>query len=172
MLAVRICMGRPHFGHGMSVSVGEFGRIPFSSSGGRQLLAEVLVEVAEDLLPLLGADGDLVEGFFEPGGEPVVEQVAEVLDESLGHDLAHLLGVEAAVVEPHVAPVLYRRDDRRVGRRPADAALLELLDEARLAVARRRLGEVLLRIELLELEVVADLHVGQRPSQAFLPEVG
>ncbi len=43
---------------------------------------------------------------------------------------------------PHVAPVLDRGHDRRVGGRTADLELLEPLDERRLVVAGRRLGLV------------------------------
>src|SRR5690606_3089447 len=54
-----------------------------------------------------------------------------------------------------VLAVAQRRDDRRIGRRPADAVFLERLDERRLRVARRRLREVLLADDALEDEAVA-----------------
>ena len=65
------------------------------------------------------------------------------VDEQVRDDLADLLGVQAPLLDPDVAAVDDRRDRRRVGRRPADAVLLERLDQRRLGVPRRRLGEVL-----------------------------
>ena len=47
---------------------------------------------------------------------------------------------------------LQHRDDRRVGARPADAVLLERLDERSFVEARRRLRELLLGLDLLRLE--------------------
>ena len=61
----------------------------------------------------------------------------------------------------YVAALLDGGDDRRVGRGAADTALLQFLDQARFGVARRRLGEVLARIELDQLEVLAFLHFRQ-----------
>ncbi len=50
-------------------------------------------------------------------------------------------------------------DDRGIRARPADAVLFERLDERRLAVAWRRLRELLLRLERAQLEPIA---FGQR----------
>ena len=102
------------------------------------------VELVEHLDLAELALGDVVELLLHVAGEVDVDDVGEVLDQLVGDDVADVLGLEPAVLEPHVPAVLDRRDDRRVGRRPADALLLELLDERRLGVARRRLGEVLL----------------------------
>ena len=55
-------------------------------------------------------------------------------------------GPQAALLDRDVAAVDDRGDRRRVRGRPADAVLLERLDERRLRVARRRLGEVLGRL--------------------------
>ena len=49
------------------------------------------------------------------------------------------VGHERGALAPHVVAGLDRLDHRRVRGRAADAALLELLHEARLGVARRRL---------------------------------
>ena len=67
--------------------------------------------------------------------------------------------MELAVLLLHVFARLDGGDDRGVGGGPADAVLLELLHQARLAEARRRLREVLVGVELLELQDVA---FGQR----------
>ncbi len=47
------------------------------------------------------------------------------------------------------------RHDRRVGAGPADAVLLQRLDQRGLGVARRRLGEVLLRQQRQQVEQLA-----------------
>src|SRR3546814_3601897 len=52
---------------------------------------------------------------------------------------------EAPPIEAHVVAVLQHLQDGGVGGRPPDAELFHLLHQAGLAVARRRLGEVLLR---------------------------
>ena len=81
-------------------------------------------------------------------GEVVVDEPGEVLleqvDDREGEERRH----ERRAALEDVAAVEDRADDRRVGGRPADAALLERLDEARLGVARRRRGRVALRVEL------------------------
>ena len=70
-----------------------------------------------------------------------------------------------------VAAVEDRADDRGVGRRAADAALLERLDEARLGVARGRRGRVALRLELERLQLVARLQMRERALLLLLDVV-
>ncbi|MDT4813196.1 hypothetical protein FQZ97_461700 [compost metagenome] len=67
-----------------------------------------------------------------------------------------------------VAALLDGRDDRRIGGRTADAALLQLLDQAGFGIARRRLGEVLARVELEQLHRVALVHDRQHVVLARL----
>ena len=105
-------------------------------------------ELAQQRDPLALAAGDLVELLLHARREREVHVLAEVVDEQVGDDLADLLGVQAALLDADVAAVDDRRDRRRVGRRPADAVLLERLDQGRLGVAGRRLGEVLGRGDL------------------------
>ena len=62
-----------------------------------------------------------------------------------------------------------RLHDRRVGRRTADAALLQLLDERRLRVAGRRLREVLLGLEAVIVEVLALGERGQLVLAILVP---
>ncbi len=70
-----------------------------------------------------------------------------MLHQEVVDDEAQLGGDEAPIHLLHVAPGLDGGDDRRVGGGPADAVLLQRLDQTGLGVARRRLGEVLLRDE-------------------------
>src|SRR3954453_15183467 len=121
------------------------------------------VELVEHLnLPEL-ALGDVVELLLHEAGEVDVDDVGEVLDQLVGHDVADVLRLEPAVLQAHVPTVLDRRDDRRVDRRAADALLLKLLHERGLGVARRRLGEVLLG---------QDLEDPERPLRGELGEIG
>ena len=123
---------------------------------------KVAVELVEQPLPRLAAVGDLVEVSLHAGGEGVVEQVREVLHEPVRDQLANLLGMEAPVLQRDVAAVLDRGDDGGVGGRPADAALLQLAHETRLAVAGRRLGEVLHGLHIHQRQGVALAQVRQR----------
>ena len=82
---------------------------------------------------------------LEISGEIVLDVALEEIGEECRDDAAALLGNEPALVEPDVLAVLQHLDNRGVGGGPADPELLELLDQARLAVSRRRLSEMLFR---------------------------
>ncbi|MNS50728.1 hypothetical protein D3C72_833840 [compost metagenome] len=64
-------------------------------------------------------------------------------------------------MQGHIATVLNGRDDRRIGRRAADAALFHFLDQAGFGEARRWLGEVLARVDLDQLQRFALDHFRQ-----------
>ena len=108
-------------------------------------LLQRVVEAAQQRHPRPLAAGDLVQLLFHPGRELDVDVVAEMLDQQVGDDVGDRFGVEPALLDPDVAAVGDRRDRRGVGRRTADAVLLERLDQRRLGEARRWLGEVLVR---------------------------
>src|SRR6266849_1198615 len=137
--------------------------------GDRQILGaghrggEVAPEILQHLLPGNAAVGDLVELVLEIGGEGVLDIALEEALEEGGHDAAAILGDEALLVDPHIFSVLQHLDDRGIGGRAADAELLELLHQARLAVARRRLGEVLLRVDGAAAERLTFLDRRQAP---------
>ena len=116
---------------------------------------EVAPEIAEHVLPVELAGGDQVELFLEVGGEVVFDVAREEALEERRDDAAAVLGDEAALVEPHIVAVAQDVERRGIGRGAADAELLHLLDQARLGVARRRLGEVLLRCDLAVFELIA-----------------
>ena len=110
---------------------------------------------------VLAPAGDLVEDVLELGGEAVVDQAAEVLLQQ-PHDAERDPGRHqrrALLVD--VAAVLDGADDRGVGGRAADLALLQLLDQAGLGEAGRRLGLVAGRAELVDGDRVALRDVGQ-----------
>jgi hypothetical protein len=80
-----------------------------------------------------------------------------VLDQQVGHDPGDGFRKEPPVLDPDVAAIGDGRDGRGIRRRTADAVFLERLDEGRLREARRRLGEVLGRRDLLDRsDVVGD----------------
>ncbi|MCY1361163.1 hypothetical protein D9M69_478210 [compost metagenome] len=138
---------------GTHALVGAFGQF--------QLLLEVAVELVEQMLPVTLALGNVVQVLFHAGGEAVVHQVGEAFIQAFGNDVAHLLGVETTVVHRDVTTLLNGGDDRRVSGWTADAALFQLLDQAGLGVARRRLGEVLAGIELEQLKQFTLAHFRQ-----------
>ncbi len=86
-------------------------------------------------------------------------------------DAADIGRDEPLGVHLHVLAVLQRRDDACVGRRPADAVLFERLDEACLGEARRRLGEMLLGAQHVEVDDIALGDVRQQPVRVIVPGV-
>ena len=130
-------------------------------SGGEHLLQRA-VEVADHRHPLLAAPFDLIEPLFQACRVAVIRDGFEVLDHDRVHGLPDLSRVEPSLLDLHV-PVIFgdRLDDRRVGGRPPDATLLQLLDQRRLRVTRRRLAEVLLRLDAVVLEILAGSKLGE-----------
>ena len=61
----------------------------------------------------------------------------------------------------HVLPLLNCGQNRSVGGRAADAAFFEFFHQRRFVVTRRRLGEVLLRLQFLERELLSGFERGQ-----------
>ena len=87
--------------------------------------------------------GDLVELFFEAGGEIIFDIAGEEAFEERDDDAALVFGNEALLVDAHIAAVLQDLQDGGVGRRPADAEFFHALDQGGFRKARRRLGEML-----------------------------
>ncbi len=121
-----------------------------------QRLGERTPELVEHLVVVRLLRLDLIQFLLQMAGELEVHDLREVLDEQVGHVLADLGGVEAAVLDLDVAAL--RRgdlvDDGGVGARPADALLLQRLDQRRLVVARRRLREVLAGRQVQPIELL------------------
>ena len=124
------------------------------------LVAEV--EVLQPVLLLALVAGDRVEVFLDAGGELVVDELVEVLLQQSDDGERGPRRHQRLALLPHVAAVLDGLDDRRPRRRPADAQLLEPLDQRRLGVARRRRGGVTVRGQRLDGDDVAD---GERRQQ-------
>ena len=85
---------------------------------------------------------DPVELILHGSGEVVVHQPREIAFQQSDHRECHPRRHQRGAAPPHVPTVGDGADDRRVGRRPADAHLLERLDQARLGIPRGRLGRV------------------------------
>ena len=96
--------GPPSMQRGQSSSSSSTYRSNFSSA--RSSASANGVELTQHLHALQIALGDLVEVLLHLGREVHVDDVGEVLDEFVGHDLTDVVGEEPAILEPDVAAVL------------------------------------------------------------------
>ncbi len=106
----------------------------------RRVISEI--EPLQDRDPLLPAGGDQIQDLLHPGREVEVDQVAEIGFEQPDDGEPQPGGHQGAAALHHVVAVDQVLGDGRVGGRPADATLLQLLGEAGLGVARRWFGLV------------------------------
>ena len=118
-------------------------RVRVAPVADRRLVVVAEVEAAQPRHPLRLAAGDLVERVLHLRGELVVDQLAEVPLEQRDHGERQEGGHQRGALLEHVAAVQDRADDARVGGRPADLPVLQLLDQRGLGVAGRRPGGVL-----------------------------
>ena len=100
------------------------------------------VEVLEPLEVVEFTVGNSVEVFFHRRGEFVVDQLAEVFFEKAGDGKGDPLWNQRLATLGDIALVQNGRHDVGVGRRAADAVFFEGLNQARLGVARWRVGDV------------------------------
>ena len=84
-----------------------------------------------------------------------------MLLQHLDNGKGDLGGVDPLLFDLDVFAVLQDRDRRRIGAGSADPQGLELFDEARFVVARRRLGEVLFRFDIAQLHRLFLLELGK-----------
>ena len=111
-------------------------------SGGK-----VFPEAGQKSLVILFTSGNLVEFLFQLGGEVVADILPEIVLQEGDHQPALVLGDQAVLFLADVVAVLDRGDDRGIGGRAPDAKLFHALDQCRLGIARRRLGEVLVGVD-------------------------
>ena len=88
-----------------------------------------------------------------------------MLDQQVGDNHAQVGGEKSPFFLFDVEPILDRLDDRGIGARSADVLLLQGLDQSRLAVSGRRLGEMLGGVERVQIE---RLPHGERRQQLVL----
>ena len=134
---------------------------PHGGLGLGQFAREVTVEAVQYRLPVLLRLGDAVQLFFKPGGETVVHQFGESIVQPAGDDFPQLGGTESTGGHGDVAPVLDGADDRRVGAGAADPAFFQLLHQARFRIPGRRLGEMLGRVQLQQVQDIPHRQGGQ-----------
>ena len=132
-----------------------------------QLRGEGLVEIVHHLDPVQLAFFHGVQLVFHGGGEFHVDDVAEVFLHQVHHQAAQLRGIEQLVFPHHVGAGQDGVDDGSVGGGAADAQFFHGLDQRGLAVARRRLGEVLLTAQLFQIQHLALLHRGDHAVVLF-----
>jgi len=94
---------------------------------------EVPPEIAQHLLPINLAIRNSVELLLKIGSESILNIMSEETFEDSGYDPSLVFGDQALLVEPHIATVAERRKNRYIGRRPANAELLKLLDKTSMA---------------------------------------
>src|SRR5688572_32951709 len=104
------------------------------------LLLVAVIELAEELEPVLLAVRNLIENFFHLRGEADVDVVAEVIAQQSRHGKRGKARDQGLPLARHVTTALDRRDRRGIRRRTADALLFEPLDERRLGKAGWRAG--------------------------------
>src|ERR1700686_5678530 len=117
------------------------GRVPAELARLRNLLAcyglldllhladEWLPELVERRGPVFLATRHRIQLVFHRRGEAVLHVAMEVMREEAVDDLADVGRHEAPAVHFDVFAILQRRDDGRIGRRPADAVLLQRLHQ-------------------------------------------
>jgi len=120
--------------------------------------------------PLLFAARYRIELVFQTRGKFVIHVLRKMRAQEPRHRTADVGRVETAAFQRHVLPVLQGLDDAGVGRWPADAIFFQRLDQAGFGKTRRRLGEMLIGVDALQRDAVADLH--RRQFAAFVLVIG
>ena len=131
-------------------------------------VSEIEAPQVLDVAELPAADG--VQLVLHPGRELVIDQPRQVPLQKPHDRDRHPRRHQRVPLLEHVLALLDRLQDRGVRAGPADAELLEGLDERRLGVARRGLGRVALHLEgeTLERLTLAD----RRQERLLIRQLG
>src|SRR5690606_39157238 len=129
---------------------------------------EAFPELPEQLAPFDAPRGDVVELLLQVRREVVLNVALEEARQEGRDDASPVFRNEAAVLQPHVIPVLQHLYDGGVGRGAADAELFQAFDEARLREAGWRLREVLFRRDLADGHRLAFRHARQHAAVFLL----
>ena len=111
----------------------------------RQGALERRIERLQHRHPLFLALSDLIELLLHLRGEAIIDDAGEMLHQQVGHDPAEGRRDQLSVADLDILAFDDRRQHRCIGRGAPDPQALELFHQARLGIARRRLGEVLQR---------------------------
>ena len=82
------------------------------------------------------------------GGESQIHNIGEILLHQLGHHLAKRGGLDCLALPLHIFAGEDGADGRGIGGGATDAAFLHSLDQRGLIIPRRRLGEMLVALQL------------------------
>ena len=129
---------------------------------------KAVIEVVEQLDIIQLARLDLVQLVLHVGGELVIGNRLELVNQQAGNAFAERCRTERLILLGDVIAVNDGGNRRRVGGRTADAAFLHRTDERCLGVASRRLRKVLGRLDLLGGQLVALIEARQRLSCGIL----
>ena len=127
-----------------------------------QLFGETLVEFLERVDPVLLAALNFIQTLLQLGRVVVGENPPEVQDQQFGHHLARLGRHKSLLL---LIDVVARSDDGKnlgIGGRTSDALFLQSLDQGSLGISWRGLSELLLRNDLLHLQLFPFFHLRQR----------
>src|SRR5205823_12058935 len=109
-----------------------------------KVLLELLVKVGKRLRPAFLTFFNFVKLFFQARSVLDIKDVAEILDQKIGHNQTDLRGEELASSLLHILALLNCAEDRCVCGGTTDSTLFQFFYQRSLVVTRRRLGEVLL----------------------------
>ena len=116
------------------------------------------IEPAQPRDGLLGAAGDVVQIVLHPSSEGVVDQVLEMVFQQSHQGEGGKRGHECGALLPGVTTVLDGGHDRRVGRGPPDAQLLQALDQRGFGEPSGGLGLVAFGLQLVGSQGIAFHH--------------
>ena len=122
---------------------------------------EIAPEAGQEIFVITSARADVIQLPFEVRGEFIANIGAEEIQQEDGDNPAFILWNQAVLVFADIFAILNRRHDRRIGGRPANAQFFHFLDQRRLGITRRGLGEVLLGRDVLLGDRVALHDLGQ-----------
>ena len=122
------------------------------------------VEIRYNLLPLFLPIGDLVKLLLHLGRETLINYVREGTLHNVIHGLTDLSGEYVLALLGYIMPCKQRCYRGSIGAGPSDAAFLHGANQRRFRIVRRGLREMLLRIDILQLQ----LHVLLKAAQGVL----
>ena len=129
-----------------------------------RLRLEIAPECSKHVFPGGASARHVVKLFFHPCGEIIGDVAIEKPFEKRGQQPARFLGIETVLFDPNIHPVLEHLQRRGIGRRPTDAELFEPLDQRSFGIARRRLGEMLGRLDAALGRQIPGAHRGQQAA--------